>query len=216
MTPVSRSEAGGRWPSGHKWLSCLELSTVARGLLRSPGRMARVLVAGALVSPLGLGCVLPADLEPAGADAGPSSPPVIVLANPPEYAFPGPIVVSRENPPVMVLEAIDNDVSDALFVKLYVDYGRPVPQPAFGECQSGLDDAGSRQRTIRCQTNSLCNSIDPLDDGNHVLEAMIADREFLPLGDPAAALQPAFRALYDWPRAGYSLSSWVMQCGAPP
>ena len=177
--------------------------------------MARVLVAGALVSPMGLGCVLPADLEPAGADAGPSSPPVILSANPPEYAFPGPIVISRVDPPVMVLDAIDNDVSDSLYVKLYVDYGRPVPQPAFGECQSGLDDAGSRQRTIRCQTNSLCNSIDPEDNGNHVLEAMIADRQFLPLGDPAAALQPAFRALSDWPKAGYSLSSWVMQCGAP-
>ena len=178
--------------------------------------MARVLVAGALVSPVGLGCVLPADLEPAGADAGPSSPPVILSANPPEYAFPGPIVVSRVDPPVMVLDAIDNDVEDSLSVKLYVDYGRPAPQPAFGECQSGPDEGGSRERTIRCQTNALCNSVDLEDTSNHVLEAMIADRPFLPLGDPAAEPQPDFRALADWPRAGYSLSSWVMQCGAPP
>ena len=215
MTRMSRSEASGERSLTRKYLSCRDLPTVARHLLGSPTRMARVLVVGALVGPAGLGCVLPADLEPAGADAGPSSPPVILSASPPEYALPGPIVVSRVDPPVMVLDAIDNDVSDSLYVKLYVDYGRPVPQPAFGECQSGADQAGSRARTIRCQTNSLCNSIDPEDDGNHVLEAMIADRAFLPLGDPAAELQPPFRALNDWPKAGYSLSSWVMQCGAP-
>lgn len=177
--------------------------------------MARLLVAGALVSPVGLGCVLPADLEPAGADAGASSPPIILSATPPEYAFPGPIVMSRENPPVMVLDAVDNDVGDSLYVRLYIDYGRPDAQPAFGECQSGPDEAGSRERTIRCQTNALCNPIDPEDTSNHVLEAMIADRPFLALGDPGADLQPDFRGLSDWTQAGYSLSSWVMQCGAP-
>lgn len=215
MTPMSRSEGGRRAESCRKWQSCLALPTVARRLLRFGSRMARVLAVGALVSPLGLGCVLPADLEPAGADAGPSSPPVILSANPPEYAFPGPIVVSREDPPVMVLDAIDNDVGDSLYVRLYVDYGRPEAQPAYGECQVGPDAAGSRQRTIRCQTNALCNPVRAEDTSNHVLEAMIADREFLAMGAPGADLQPAFRGLTDWPNAGYSLSSWVMQCGAP-
>ena len=177
--------------------------------------MARVLVAGALVSPVGLGCVVPADLEPAGADAGASSPPVILSANPPEYAFPGPIVMSRLDPPVMVLDAIDNDVGDSLYVRLYIDYGRPDAQPPYGECQVGPDAAGSRERTIRCQTNALCNPVGEEDTGNHVLEAMIADREFLAMGAPGADLQPAFRGLADWPNAGYSLASWVMQCGAP-
>jgi len=215
MTPMSWFRGCFTDPATHKLASRLGLRRVARLLLPSGSRMSGVLLVGALASPTGLGCVLPADLEPAGADAGASSPPIILSATPPEiYAFPGPIVVNREDSQVMVLDAVDNDVGDSLFVKLYIDYGRPDAQPPYGDCQAAPDASGSRERTIRCQTNALCNPIDDEDRGNHVLEAMIADRPFLPDADPEAFGQPPFRALADWPRAGYSLRSWVMQCSA--
>jgi hypothetical protein len=214
MTPMSRSQRSRRTAAGRKLVSRLESAPVARVLLRLRKRMSSALLVGALAGQPGSGCVLPPDLEPAGADAGPSSPPVIQSASPPEvFAFPGPIVIDRLASPVMVLVATDNDVGDSLFVRLYRDYNRPPelrPQPPLADCQT--PPTGTFERIINCPTNALCNQLAPDDTENHVLEAMIADREFILDGDPEAQDQPQFRAVADPTRAAWSMSSWVMRC----
>ena len=175
--------------------------------------MSGAVLVGALAGPPSWGCVLPADLEPDVADAGPSSPPVVVGVSPPEtYRLPGPIVVSREDSPLMGLIVRDNDVTDTLYVRLYVDYGANGPMDARPPRASCLEAAnGTTERRVQCMTLALCSDIDPDDTETHVLEAMVADREFLPDNAPSMG-QPLFRALADRERAGFSFVSWVMTC----
>lgn len=177
--------------------------------------MSGALLVGALASQPGSGCVLPPDLNPAGADAGPSSPPIILAATPVEYAFPGPITINREDSLPIGLDVRDNDAGDSLYVRLYRDYLRgqePVETPALADCQAGPNQNGDLDRHITCSTNALCNLLDPDDNADHVLEAMIADRRFIPDGDPEAALQPPYRALEDRDHAAWSFGTWIMRC----
>lgn len=187
---------------------------MARTLLLLRTRMSGAALAGALAAAhTGLGCVLPADLEPAGADAGPSSPPVILSVAPADaFSPPGPIVVARESSPTMTLTARDIDIADSLYVRLFVDYNRPpdTPRPGREDCQGAPN--GTTDRIVECDTDSLCTDIEEDDTSNHVLEAMITDSPFILGGDPLADSQPPFRAVADPLHAGYSFMSWVMRC----
>ena len=159
-------------------------------------------------------CIIPPDLEPEEAlsDAGPSSPPVILSAQPAEFAFPGPIVFQRPDERVLALEVEDNDILDAIFVRLYVDYNRPptnAPTPPWADCQH---PGGTRTRIIDCPVNALCTPIDQNDSTNHVLEALVSDRPFILDSDPVAEGQPPFRATADPAGAAKTIASWLMQC----
>jgi len=160
------------------------------------------------------GCVIPPDLEPAGADAGPSTTPVILGAQPAEFAFPGPMVLDRGVDRPLTLEVADDDLGDTIYVQLYVDYNREVtggvPTPAWASCQAAA--TGQVTRFVECPTQALCTPIAEADLGDHVLEAMVADRPFIPDSDPLAAGQPPYRALAEPGRAAYSFRSWVMRC----
>jgi hypothetical protein len=176
--------------------------------------MSGAALVGALAAQPGLGCVLPADLEPAGADAGPSAPPVILSVTPADaFSPPGPIVVSRESSPEMGLRARDIDLNDFLYVRLFVDYKQPpdfAARPGRADCQ--LAPTGTAIRVITCETTALCTDIEEDDTSDHVLEAMISDSPFILGGDPLAMGQPEFRAVAEPTRAGYSFLSWVMRC----
>jgi hypothetical protein len=151
-------------------------------------------------------CVIPPELEPDTGDAGPSSPPVIVEAGPsPDFQFPGPIALARQDGRRMSLTLRDNDVDDVLYVKLYVDYGRPLPTPAYADCQAA--PSGAIVRIAECPVSALCNLIN--DDQDHFLDAMVADRPFLAMDVPD---QPPYRALDDVDRAAWSIRSWIMRC----
>ncbi len=113
----------------------------------------------------------------------------------------------------MSLTILDNDIEDILHVRLYIDYDRPNPEPAYAECQAA--PTGESTRVMACSLNSICNPIADTDQGDHVLEVMVADREFLADGDPAAEGQKLFRALRDANRASFSLRSWILRCNAP-
>lgn len=158
-------------------------------------------------------CLIPPDLEPSSQDAGSGSPPVILSAQPIEFAFPGPILLERGDERLLTLEVQDGDRTDTLFVKLYVDYNRPpanLPTPSFNECQAAPNDMATR--FIQCPVNSLCNPIDEGDQGDHVLEAMVSDRPFISDADPEAFGQPPYRAVADPEEASTSTNSWVMRC----
>lgn len=163
---------------------------------------------------LGSGCIFPTNLEVSSGDAGPSSPPIIVSAGPADdFRFPGPIILDRQDTRTLSLNVIDNDIDDVIFVRLYVDYGRPNPEPAFAECQAA--PTGEATRVLACPVNSLCNPIGDSDTSNHFLEAMVVDREFLADSDPAAEGQPLFRAVRDASRVQPTIQYWLMQCNEP-
>ncbi len=163
---------------------------------------------------IGTGCIFPPELQVGDVDAGPGSSPVILSAGPaPDFLFPGPIILDRQDPRTLSLTVLDNDVSDVVHVRLYIDYGRPNPTPAFAECQAA--PTGEVTRVLACPVNTLCNAIADTDPGDHVLEAMAADREFIADNDPVAEGQPLFRALRDPSRAAFSFRTWVMRCNAP-
>ena len=158
-------------------------------------------------------CLIPPDLEPASQDAGSGSPPVILSAQPTEFAFPGPIVLELGDTRDLSLEVQDGDTKDTLFVQLYVDYNRLptlAPTPSYASCQAA--PTGTAIRLISCDTGALCNSIGDDPNNDHVLEAMVADRTFIFDSDPEAAGQPPYRALAEPQEASFSTRSWVMRC----
>jgi hypothetical protein len=160
------------------------------------------------------GCVIPPSLEPDDGDAGPSFTPVILEAGPaPDFSFPGPVQLHRPDARQLSLALSDADVGDILYLRFYVDYGRVAPTPVLVECQAA--PTGVRDRVVDCPVGPLCTPIATTDSGDHVLEAMVADRPFISDGAPEAAGQPAYRALADAGRAGWSLRSWVMRCDTP-
>jgi hypothetical protein len=163
---------------------------------------------------LGSGCIFPIPFEVEGADAGPSSPPIITGAGPaPEFILPGPMILDRQDMRTLSLDVHDNDLEDVVHVRLYVDYGLPDPEPAYAECQAA--PTGEATRVLACPVNALCNPIGDSDDGFHTLEAMVVDREFIADSDPAAEGQPLFRAVRDNARVVRSYQTWVMRCNPP-
>jgi hypothetical protein len=178
---------------------------MARSLLEVWGMT--FLLAGVLALSL-VACVYPAPLELDTPDGGPSSVPLIISASPSEFAFPGAITLDRGDQRRLFLSLNDNDLEDTLHVRLYVDYGRPNENSQSGECAAAA--AGEKTRVADCSISSLCTAIDPGDTSQHVLEALVADREFLLESNPLADGQPAFRALPS--NAAFSIRSWLMEC----
>jgi hypothetical protein len=163
------------------------------------------------------GCPYPPPLDVEDSDAGASSPPVILRASPPEFRFPGPITLRRTNEDrVFAIDISDNDLEDLLFVRMYVDYGReigpdmePEATPPLSDCTASTNN--ETVRTASCPAALLCSTLPPADTEAHALEVLVADREFLPAGDPAAAGQPAFRAISPGGSPA-AIRSWVMRC----
>jgi hypothetical protein len=156
-------------------------------------------------------CVIPPQLEQDTGDAGPSAPPVILEAGPaPDFQFPGPLLLARQDSRQMSLTVRDNDVADVLYVKLFVDYDRPLPLPAPADCQAA--PSGAPVRIVECPVSALCNQIAGNDEDDHYLEALVADRPFILDGDVGAIGQPPYRALDDAGRAAWSVRSWLMRC----
>lgn len=210
MTAMSRFLPAARGPKGSKPPKLRPVGAMARPMLRQPAVAVPLAIAAALAT--GSGCLLPPDLEPSDPDAGLSSPPVILSASPPEFAFPGPMILDRQDERTMSLTVQDNDVEDVVYVRLYVDYDE-APGPAYAECQAA--STGERTRVVACPLNSICTPLAATDTDDHQLEAMVADREFIANSDPAAEGQPLFRALRQSEQAAYSFRSWLFRCNAP-
>lgn len=212
MTPMSRFFRRVQPTSPDKHLKLQEPGQVARGLLPYRWILRPVLIAMLVTT---AACPFPSDLEQAAVDGGQSSPPVMLSAQPaPEFSFPGPMILERGDSRVLTLEVEDTDIGDSLFLRLYVDYNRPQPTPPWAECQAA--PTGNETRIVDCPTATLCNGVDVTNEAtDHVLEAMVSDRAFIPDSDPAAEGQPAFRAVSDPQRGAYSLRSWILRCTDP-
>jgi len=180
---------------------------MAQTLLKQ-ARMTNLVMLGVLM--MSVSCILPPELEVGGFDAGRSSPPVVVDAEPVQLKFPGPIMLEREDQRTLVLEIEDNDIEDTVYVQLYVDYSEDRAQPAHASCQASV--TGTKTRRANCRVANICNAVDDLDTSTHVLEAMVSDREFITDSNPAAEGQKPFRAVANASEAGISYRTWLFIC----
>jgi hypothetical protein len=154
------------------------------------------------------GCVVPVPLELETADAGPTALPELVSAAPGEFDFPGPLTLDHGDQRRMSLTVRDRDLEDTLYVRMYVDYGLATQTNFVSDCVAV--PSGALTRIADCSTSAICNSV--VDTDKHVLQAMVADREFLPTSDPRADGQDEFRALpID---AAFNFRDWQLTCTA--
>lgn len=183
---------------------------MARGVL--PLFMMRVLTVTLPVAVVGAGCVIPPPLQLDEPDAGVNATPVIVSAGPaPDFSFPGPIVVEHSDTRRVTLTISDTDLNDTMYVRIYRNYGDPDPSNFVSSCT--IPPSGEKTRSGECSASSFCNGLEPTDQGDKTLEAMVADRAFLEESDPAGEGQPAFRRLPAGAQS--SIRAWVMTCQAP-
>jgi hypothetical protein len=105
----------------------------------------------------------------------------------------------------------DTDLNDTLHVRIYRDYDKPTETNFVSSCT--FPPSGEKLRVGDCLTQSFCNGLEPTDQDNKVLEALVADRAFLDESDPAGEGQPAYRRLPAG--AATSTRAWIMNCQQP-
>ncbi|HET9625444.1 MAG TPA: hypothetical protein VFP84_28950 [Kofleriaceae bacterium] len=150
-----------------------------------------------------VGCVIPPSLS-IGEDAGINSPPAVLSVAGDQQALPepGPVTfdVGRTAGNLSV-SMIDTDVTDTLYVRIFVDYNTPNRLDARVRCPPS--STGTAQRTVTCNLSTLCTDDDVNVQRN--MTVVVFDRE--PLEDGS---DPAFQAL---PAGGLSTSRfYFLRC----
>ena len=150
------------------------------------------MIAGAalLATPC-LGCVIPPSLRVEDEES--DSPPVItsVSGDGTQLADPGPVVLEQgSTTSSLVLELLDTDVRDDLYVRVFVDYNAPDRLPPRAGCRAPHnDDNPQAKRTATCNVSGLCLTADiGVQRG---LMIVVSDREPSDFGaDPQALMTP--------------------------
>jgi len=170
------------------------------GLAHALHRSAPVRVA--LLSILLAGCP---SLSIDNRDAGVNSPPAIIQVNSDQQELPepGPVLFTRGSGK-LTLTLLDTDVTDTLFVRVFVNYTIQNPTPSRASCTAS---PGSVKRTCTADLAGLCTQQDvglptPLD-----MAVVVFDRE------PLASGTPVFQAL---PPDGLSTGKFFhLNCAEP-
>lgn len=197
MTRPSRSDARDRALERARAPESKDIARLARGLLL----LLPMVLAGA--------CILPPPLEIGNADAGTSAKPTVEQVLPEDFATPGPPVkLTPGEDRIMTLVVHDEDVDDTIHVRFFVDYGDPDPTNFKADCTAA--PSGEPERSVECNTRTLCDGITPDNSTEHFLEAVVADAEFLATSDPEAEDQLPFRAIPT--TASKSTTTWTLIC----
>ena len=161
--------------SGGNSASVLDKGPVARRVHLS--RVVQLAIAASAGFAASAGCVIPPPLQTDGPDAGANHPPVfrsIKDATGEELTRPGPhafVVGTGE----LRITAADSDLSDTLYLRLFVDYGVPVQTPALASCDVAPGVTPELERTKTCSLLGVCTDV--LADGlPHVFEIDLMDR----------------------------------------
>src|SRR3569623_422701 len=159
---------------GYSWAR--PLHTIARVLLR-------------LAPVMFVGCIIPPSLGVEQQDAGVNSPPAIlsVRSDQPELPEPGPIDIEVNQTSPLNLTLLDTDITDKLYVRVFVDYTKDNPTSPRSTCIAAT--SGTAERTATWQAAGICSSSD-LDKDPHVMQVMVFDRE-----PRDQAVQPLFQAM---------------------
>ncbi|MEZ4402210.1 MAG: hypothetical protein R3B06_19440 [Kofleriaceae bacterium] len=130
------------------------------------------------------GCVIPPPLNTDDPDAAVNHPPAFRSVKDSagdELTRPGPheFVVGVGD---LRITVADTDAQDTLYVRMFIDYGVPVPTPVRAACEASPGATPTVERTITCPLLGVCT--DDLADGAlHVFEVDLLDRE--PQSTPA-------------------------------
>lgn len=147
-------------------------------------------------------CAVPPSLQLDPPDARENAAPLITSvsnAAAQELVEPGPVTLVRGRGTLSV-SLRDIDVSDTLFVRLYVDYNRPDPTPARASCS--VAPGSTVARTATCSVGGVCTAADIGEE--RLLWIEVFDRELLD------SSTPLFRAMV----SGGASSKWqyFMRC----
>ena len=157
------------------------LSRVARAV---HGR--RLLVLASLS--LSGSCVIPPSLE-VGADAAINSPPAItsVVSDQQALSEPGPVLFNQgATAGTLSVSLIDTDVTDTLYVRIFVDYNAPDRLNARVFCPPAQGPSAIRATT--CNLTTLCTVSDL--NAIHNMTTVVFDRQ--PKDD---GTEPVFQAM---------------------
>lgn len=136
-----------------------------------------------------VGCVIPPSLS-TSEDAAVNSPPAILAVTSDQQALPepGPVVFDvGATAGDLSVSLIDTDITDSLYVRIFVDYNLPNQLDARAKCTA--PPSMKPNRTATCHLNALCL---PSDVGvQRSMTIMVFDR--LPL-DPGEG-NPPFQAM---------------------
>jgi len=177
MTAMSESRCVTAASSRRNSASSLASRLVARALHAVP---ALVLV----------GCVLPPSLSVDNQDAGIDSPPAItsVRSSTQELDEPGPVEFVEAVAPNQTIDLtlIDSDVTDTLYIRVFVNYFTAQPTAPRATCSAA--PTGSPTRTTTCDLSAICLNGD-IGNTNLWMEVVVFDRP--PLDD---ATPPKYKA----------------------
>jgi hypothetical protein len=164
---------------------------------------------GILASLLLFSCVIPPSLEVEKQDAGANSPPAIVMVTNAQGALPdpGPVLVNvGQTAGDLNLSLIDTDLSDGLYVRIFVDYNMPNRLGPRATCMA--PPSTNAMRTTTCSLFSLCTKDDV--GVQRIMSIVVFDRMPIDNSDQ----EPAFQVL---PMGGLSTSrTYFLQCQPMP
>ncbi len=118
-------------------------------------------------------------------DAGVNSPPAILAVRSDQQELPpGETVVFDRGAGMINLTLIDTDLTDTLYVRVFIDYTVGDPTPARASCTSAPPEPAAAQRSVTCDVSSVCK---PGDVGKPPLNmsVVVFDRMLLESGTPA-------------------------------
>ena len=153
------------------------------------------------------GCVIPPSLSADTVDAGANSAPAIVSVRADLVEFPqfSTLVFEKGNGAGQLNVTLhDTDLGDTLYVRIFVNYNRPDPTPARGQCETA---GRTVERTCSAPMQSVCTTQDIGANPLPVMEVFVSDRDVEP------TIQPPFQGL---PQGGLSTSqTFFLRCQDP-
>jgi hypothetical protein len=153
-----------------------------------------------------VGCIIPPSLGVEQQDAGVNSPPSIISVRSDQNELPEPDPVDFEvgSMSPLNLTLLDTDVSDKLYVRVFVDYTTKDPTAPRSTCTAA--SVGQATRTATCPLQALCLSKDV--GLPHLMQIVVFDRQPLETGD-----SPQFQAM---PSGGLSTDrTYQLNCRQP-
>lgn len=138
------------------------------------------------------GCVIPPDLSVSDGDAGVNSPPAILAVRSDLEELPeGGSVVFERTVGTLNVTLYDTDVSDTLFVRVFVDYDFGDPSPARSTCTAPCTPPCTTvQRSTTCDLTALCTRDDVMSAQKRFMTVQVFDREPLESGSPRFKAMP--------------------------